>query len=146
MYWKEELENKIDNDVFISKLKTPEDVLEYLYKYFEDYFNVTEVSDAIQLIKDDSSIHFKVYSAEFHVHLLDELVQFFAYNNCENKRFFGNNNNYENKRFFGSLNISTMRFTHYLVGTGELFSGSLIEWLLEETFKPLVSEHSFSVE
>lgn len=135
MYWKEELENKIDNDVFISKLKTPEDVLEYLYKYFEDYFNVTEVSDAIQLIKDDSSIHFKVYSAEFHVHLLDELVQFFAYNN-----------NYENKRFFGSLNISTMRFTHYLVGTGELFSGSLIEWLLEETFKPLVSEHSFSVE
>ena len=133
MYRKEELENKIDNDVFISKLKTPEDVLEYLYKYFEDYFNVTEVSDAIQLIKDDSSIHFKVYSAEFHVHLLDELVQFFAYNN-----------NYENKRFFGSLNIFTMRFTHYLVGTEELFSGALIEWLLEETFKPLVSEHSFS--
>lgn len=128
MKWKEELEKKIKQDIYIDSFNgDAEKVMDYIYNYFESFFNVERGSDYIELERSDERITFKVYNRQVDVKKGNPSIQFKYYNATD--RFMDS---------FGQLYVPEMRFTHSGGTKVELFSDDLLNRYLENAFKELV--------
>jgi len=133
MKWKQLIEDKIKHDVFIDRFDNEDKVMEYIYQYFENFFNVDGADEYIQLDKSDGKITLKVYSHQIEVKSGPSIK--FRY--CETPDGI--------ESLLGQLYVPEMRFTHSGNSKTESFSDDLLNHLLEKAFKGLAKNSGMQV-
>lgn len=121
MKWKQLIEEKIKQDVFIDSFDNGDKVMDYVYKYFENFFAVDDADEYIELEKSDNKITFKVYNHQVVVKNSGSPSIQFKYYNTEQDYLDS----------LGQLYVTEMRFTHSEGGKQESFSDDLLNRLLE---------------
>lgn len=136
MKWKESIEEKVKQDVFIESFESDDSkVMDYIYKYFENFFDVKKDGGYILLERTEDKITFKVYSHQIEVKKgSTPSIQFKYYKLTEG--FMDS---------LGQLFVPEMRFTHSGGSKHEPFSDDLLNSLLEKAFKGLVKNASVVV-
>ncbi|MFG3434122.1 hypothetical protein [Lysinibacillus fusiformis] len=130
MKWKQLIEEKIKQDVFIDSFDNGDKVMDYVYKYFENFFAVDDADEYIELEKSDNKITFKVYNHQVVVKNSGSPSIQFKYYNTEQDYLDS----------LGQLYVTEMRFTHSEGGKQESFSDDLLNRLLEKAFKGIAKK------
>ncbi|MGE7687644.1 hypothetical protein ACQKMI_00375 [Lysinibacillus sp. NPDC097214] len=135
MKWKQLIEEKIKQDVFIASFDNEDEVMDYVYKYFENFFAVDNADEYIELEKSDNKITFKVYNHQIVVkNGSSPSIQF---------KFYNAEQDYMDS--LGQLYVPDMIFTYSGGTKRESFSDELLNNLLEKAFKGLGKKSGMQV-
>ncbi len=127
MSWKVKLEKKVKQEVFLRQFKSTNDVMDYLYKYFESFFDVDGADGIIELTRKSDFLAFKVYDRQLN---MDDNGQRVIFSKVVDK----------GHETIGSLTIKDMEFKYNdYRKTVEVFSENLLESLAKNVFSSLVA-------
>ncbi|QNK86442.1 hypothetical protein H7992_14360 [Sporosarcina sp. resist] len=76
MEWKKDIENKIKQRVFLDAFKTDADVLEYLFNYFNGFFELQDEINFLKVTQKDDAVSIKVFDDELIAEVTRENIKF----------------------------------------------------------------------
>lgn len=132
MSWKVKLEKKIKEDIFRSKFKTSKDVMDYLEKYLESYFDVEEVEGFIVISRTGDNLSLEMYNYKLSIDDNKQKIIF-------SKSVEGHHQS------IGNLRMSDLKYESYISnGVFKDFTESIIEDIIQSVFSPLVAARVFT--